>query len=134
MNIQPKLLLCIDDDPDDIALIEEAALEFDSSLRFVAKVNGKEAMMFLHRQKEQNYLPCLILLDINMPVMNGVEVLEALKNDSTFKKILIVVFTTSSGQREKLLCDGYGVEFITKPNRVSEFKKVLSHLLVRCIV
>jgi CheY-like chemotaxis protein len=134
MDNQPKLLLCIEDDQDDIALIEEAALEFDSSLRFVAKANGKEAMMFLHRQKQQEYLPCLVLLDINMPVMNGIEVLEELKNDSAFKKIPTVVFTTSSGQREKLLCDGYGVELITKPNRVSEFKKVLAHLLVRCIL
>jgi CheY-like chemotaxis protein len=134
MDNQPKLLLSIEDDQDDIALIEEAALEFDSSLRFVAKANGKEAMMFLHRQKEENNLPCLILLDINLPLMNGKEVLEALKNDSKFKEIPIVVFTTSSGQREKLLCDAFGVEMITKPNRVFEFKKVLSHLLVRCIV
>jgi CheY-like chemotaxis protein len=134
MSDQPKLLLCIDDDEDDVALIEEAALEFDASLRFVTKANGKEAMMFLHRQKEQNYLPCLILLDINMPIMNGKEVLEILKTDLEFKKIPIVVFTTSSGQREKLLCDSLGIELITKPNRVFEFKKALTHLLVRCIV
>jgi CheY-like chemotaxis protein len=133
MDNQPKLLLCIEDDQDDIALIEEAALEFDPFLRFVAKSNGKEALMFLHRQKEQGYLPCLILLDINMPIMNGIEVLETLKTDIDFKKIPIVVLTTSSGHREKLLCDGYGVELITKPNRVAEFKKVLAHLLVRCI-
>jgi CheY-like chemotaxis protein len=133
MDNQPKLLLCIEDDQDDIILIEEAALEFDNFLRFVAKANGKEALMFLHRQKQENYLPCLILLDINMPVMNGIEVLEALKADIHFKKIPIVVFTTSSGHREKLLCDSYGVELITKPNRVSEFKKTLAHLLVRCI-
>jgi CheY-like chemotaxis protein len=134
MDNRPRLLLCVDDDEDDIALTEEAALDFDSSLRFVAKPNGKEAMMFLHRQKEQNYLPCLVLLDINMPLMDGREVLEAMKNDPDLQKIPIVVFTTSSGQREKQFCESYSVEFVTKPNRVAEFKKVVAQLLVRCIV
>jgi CheY-like chemotaxis protein len=134
MDNRPRLLLCVDDDEDDIALTEEAALDFDSSLRFVAKPNGKEAMMFLHRQKEQNYLPCLVLLDINMPLMDGREVLEAMKNDPDLKKVPIVVFTTSSGQREKQFCESYSVEFVTKPNRVAEFKKVVAQLLVRCIV
>lgn len=134
MSNQPKLLLCVDDDPDDTALIEEAAFEFDPSLRFVAKTNNKEAMMFLHRQKEHNYLPCLILLDSNIPFTNGTEVLEALKKDSGFTQIPIVVFTSSSGQREKLLCDAFGVELIRKPDRLPEFKKLLAHLLARCIV
>ena len=134
MDNQPKLLLCIEDDRDDISLIEEAALDFDPSLRFVSKTNGKEAMMFLNRQKQEHYLPCLILLDINMPLMDGHEVLDALKKDEVFKEIPVIVFTTSSGQREQLLCDAYGVEMVTKPNRLAEFRKILNHLFVRCIV
>jgi len=133
MHHQPKLILSIEDDQDDIALIEETALEFDPSLRFVAKGNGKEAMMFLFRQKEENYLPCLILLDFNMPVMNGKEVLNILKTDDRFKTIPVIVFTTSSGEREHLICEAYDVQMITKPNRVKEFKKVLKDLLGQCI-
>lgn len=133
MDGQPKLLLCIEDDQDDILLMEESALEFDAFMRFVAKTNGKEAVMFLQRQKQEHYLPCLILLDINMPVMGGIEVLQAIKKDEELKQIPVIVFTTSSSQREQLLCDSYGVEMVTKPNRLSEFKRVLSHLLVRCI-
>ena len=127
------MILCVEDDEDDVALIEETANEIDSSLRLVAKPNGKEALMFLHRQKEQDYLPCLILLDFNMPVMNGKEVLDTLKADNVFKKIPIIMFTTSAGKREQLICDSYGVELITKPNRMAEFKKVLNHLFERCI-
>jgi CheY-like chemotaxis protein len=99
----------------------------------VAKGNGKEAMMFLFRQKEENYLPSLILLDFNMPVMNGKEVLNILKTDDRFKRIPVIVFTTSSGEREHLICKAYDVEMITKPNRVKEFKKVLKDLLGQCI-
>jgi CheY-like chemotaxis protein len=133
MDSQPKLLLCVEDDGDDIALIEETAIEADSSLQFVAKSNGREAMTFLYSQKEQNSLPCLILLDINMPVMSGIEMLDALKKDERLKKIPVVVLTTSPGKREKLVCDAYGIEMVTKPDRVKEFKRVLSHLLVRCL-
>lgn len=134
MDTKPKLLLCIEDDQDDIALIEEAAFEFDASLHMVAKANGREALMFLNRQKLENHLPCLILLDINLPLMDGREVLDALKKDEVFKRIPVVVFTTSTGQRDQLLCEAYGVEMVTKPNRVYDFKKVLSHLLARCIL
>jgi len=133
MDNQPKLILCVEDDEDDIALIEETANEMDASLRLVAKQNGKEALMFLHRQKEQEHLPCLILLDFNMPVMNGKEVLEVLKKDDALSKIPVIMFTTSSGNREQLICDTYGIEMVTKPARIVEFKRVLNHLLVRCI-
>ena len=133
MDNQPKLILCVEDDEDDIALIEETVNEIDSSLRIVAKPNGKEALMFLHRQKEQHYLPCLILLDFNMPVMNGKDVLDSIMKDDVFKQIHVIVFTTSSSQRERLICESYGVEIVTKPNRIAEFKRVLNHLVVRCI-
>ena len=133
MDNQPKLILCVEDDEDDIALIEETVNEIDSSLRFVAKPNGKEALKFLHRQKEQHYLPCLILLDFNMPVMNGKDVLDAIMKDDAFKKIQVILFTTSSSQREQLICESYGVEIVTKPQRIAEFKRVLNHLVLRCI-
>ena len=133
MDDQPKLILCVEDDEDDIALIEETVNEIDSSLRIVAKPNGKEALMFLHRQKEQHYLPCLILLDFNMPVMNGKDVLDSIMKDDVFKQIHVIVFTTSSSLRERLICESYGVEIVTKPNRIAEFKRVLNHLVVRCI-
>jgi len=133
MDNQPKLILCVEDDEDDIALIEETVNEIDSSLRIVAKPNGKEALMFLHRQKEQHYLPCLILLDFNMPVMNGKDVLDSIMKDDVFKQIHVIVFTTSSSLRERLICESYGVEIVTKPNRIAEFKRVLNHLVVRCI-
>src|SRR5215212_8251353 len=133
MSDQPKLLLCVEDDEDDCAWIEEAAVEIDSQLVFVSKSNGKEALRFLTRQKEQNYLPCLILLDINMPVMDGRQMLTALKKDEIFKNIPVVVFTTSASKADQLFCDHYGVEMITKPNRIPELKKSIRHLVLsRC--
>ncbi|MGZ8538752.1 MAG: hypothetical protein ACXWV9_10840 [Flavisolibacter sp.] len=79
LYVQPKLLLCVEDDEDDCVWIEEASAEIDPRLVFVAKSNGKEALMFLHRQKEQNFLPCLILLDLNMTGMDGKQTLVEIK-------------------------------------------------------
>src|SRR5689334_15385984 len=117
----PKLLLCIEDDEDDCAWIEEAAKEADHKLVFVNKKNGREALMFLNRQKEHNYLPCLILLDINMPVMDGKQTLAAIKKDLAFQHIPVVMFSTSSTAADRLFCERLGVEFISKPNQFAEF-------------
>jgi CheY-like chemotaxis protein len=129
----PKLLLCIEDDEDDCAWIEEAAREADHKLVFVNKQNGRDALMFLNRQKEHNYLPCLILLDINMPVMDGKQTLAALKKDAVFQTIPVVMFSTSSTAADRLFCEHLGVELISKPNQLSEFKRLVHDLVVtRC--
>jgi CheY-like chemotaxis protein len=129
----PKLLLCIEDDEDDRISIEEAATETDPKLVFVAKPNGREALTFLNHQKEQHQLPCLILLDINMPVMNGKETLVAIKKDPVLKDIPIIVFTTSSSKLDQLFCEQYGADMVTKPLRQYDLKRVIEQVVLsRC--
>jgi CheY-like chemotaxis protein len=133
MSTTPRLLLCIEDDEDDSLWIEEAALEVDPQLIFVNKPNGRDALYFLNRQKEQHYLPCLILLDINMPVMNGKETLAAIKRDPAFNKIPVIVFSTSFHITDVHFCEQHGVELITKPDKVKEFKRKIQHIVLsRC--
>src|SRR3982751_3548574 len=110
MSNQPKLLLCVEDDEDDCGWIEEAATGIDPRLVFVAKHNGNDALNFLHRQKELHFLPCLILLDINMPIMDGRQTLIAIRNDPSFRDIPVVVFTTSSSKADQLFCESYQAE------------------------
>ena len=133
MSESPKLLLCIEDDEDDRAFIEEAATETDPKLLFVAKSNGREAMTFLYGQKEQRQLPCLILLDINMPLMSGKETLVAIKKDPVLKNIPVLVFTTSSSKADQIFCEQYGADMVTKPVRPAELKRVIEHVVLsRC--
>ena len=133
MSKSPKLLLCIDDDADDRAYIEEAATETDPKLVFVSKANGREAMMYLNNQKEQHHLPCLILLDINMPLMGGKETLVAIKKDPALKNIPVVVFTTSSNKADEAFCEKYGADMVTKPVRPFDLKRVIEHVVLsRC--
>jgi len=134
MSQPPKLLLCIEDDEDDQAFIEEAATETDPKLVFVAKSNGREALIFLNSQKEQHQLPCLILLDINMPLMSGKETLVAIKKDPALKNIPVVVFTTSSSKADQVFCEHYGADMVTKPVRPLDLKRVIEHVVLsRCV-
>ncbi|GAC1705256.1 MAG: response regulator [Flavisolibacter sp.] len=133
MSSLPKLLLCIEDDEDDCYWIQEAAKEIDSQLVFVNKKNGSEALSFLTKQKEHHYLPCLILMDINMPVMDGRETLKNLKKDPILCEVPIIVFSTSNSVTDKLFCEKFGVELVTKPQRWEEFRKIIQHVVLsRC--
>jgi CheY-like chemotaxis protein len=126
-------LLCVEDDEDDCSWIKVAAGEIDAELAFVNKPDGREALQFLEQQKEQGALPCLIILDMNMPVMDGKQTLVVIKADAVLQKIPIIVFTTSSNPKDRLFCELYGVELVTKPDRVQDFKKIVHHLVLsRC--
>lgn len=128
-----KLLLCVEDDLDDCAWIQEAAAEVDPKLEFAHKQNGQEALQFLQELKERNTLPCLILLDINMPILDGKETLKMLKKDRELRDIPVVVFTTSANIDDRLFFQKYNVEVVTKPSGLEHFHKVIEHIVLsRC--
>lgn len=108
-----------DDDPDDQILLRQALNEnkIFNAVRFVK--NGEELIDFLYKRGEFEdvaSLPGLILLDLNMPKMDGRQALKLLKADPILKKIPIVVLTTSRADADILECYDLGVNsFISKP-------------------
>ncbi len=76
-------------------------------------------------------LPCLIVLDINMPVLNGKQFLDIISKDKKFAHIPIVVLTTSANNEDENFCRKYNVEMLTKPFKMKllfeTVKKILSH-------
>lgn len=117
-------ILMADDDPDDQILLKEALKEnnIPNSVCFVE--NGEELIDFLHKRgkfEEVELLPGLILLDLNMPKMDGRQALKLLKADPVLKKIPIVVLTTSRADSDILECYDLGVNsFISKPVNFAE--------------
>lgn len=130
----PVHILIADDDPDDCMLTREAFAECKVSnpLHFVH--NGEELLNYLkHRppytDDKQHPLPGLILLDLNMPLMDGREALQAIKADKHLRSIPIVILTTSSAEED--IANSYqfgGVSFITKPVSFSGLLKVIKAL------
>jgi CheY-like chemotaxis protein len=133
MYEQQKVILCVEDDEDDSLWIEEAISEIDPSIDVFVRNNGNEALKFLKACVAFGTLPCLILLDVNMPGMNGKETIAEIKRDLQFKDISVVVFTTSNSKKEELYFEKFGAEFLTKPKSYEDFKRKINQVvLARC--
>jgi CheY-like chemotaxis protein len=126
-----RIVLCVDDDPDDRELIRNAIFKVDSSYTVAHATNGKEAIQYLVRATE-NELPCLIILDINMPVMDGKQTLVEIKKHKKLRDLPIVVFTTSSHPADLNFCRQYGVELVTKPANYNQITREAEKLLMHC--
>ena len=91
-NYKPVLL--VEDDDVDAMTVKRAFKDLNISNPLVHSVNGEEALKYLHEQNHDK--PCVILLDLNMPKMNGTEFLKVIKADEEMKRIPVVVLTTST--------------------------------------
>ena len=128
---QPLDILLVEDDEGDVLLTKKAlgSAELAKSMR-VAK-DGVEAMAILRKDGEyaDSTRPDLILLDLNMPRMDGRETLAQIKQDEQLRTIPVVVFTTSDSDRDVLT--SYELQascFITKPADLEEFTRVVQAL------
>jgi len=131
---QPITILMAEDDPDDRFLAQDAWTEarLANDLRFVT--NGVELLDYLHRRGDyedpkSSPRPGLILLDLNMPRMNGVEALKAMKEDPKLRRIPVVVLTTSKAHEDIIRSYDLGVSgFITKPVNFEGLVDIMSVL------
>lgn len=124
-------ILWADDDYDDLQMMREILAKKKMDFDIVEVHNGKEALDYLNKTKASE-LPCLIILDINMPVMDGKETLSILKNTTEYKDIPVVVFTTSASDLDKMFCKKFDTEMITKPPTFSTLNASLDRLLKFC--
>ena len=124
-------ILLIEDSPSDVLLAREA-LEFaDVAASLHVAADGVEAMAFLHRigAYRDAPRPSLILLDLNLPRMDGREVLSEIKGDESLKRIPVVVLTTSKSDAD--IQRAYGLHancYLVKPVDFSHFHRVMKGL------
>ncbi|MHC4074746.1 MAG: response regulator [Planctomycetota bacterium] len=93
-----KPILLVEDDSVDVMTIRRAMRDLEITSELVPTGDGEEALAYL--KNEDNAKPCVILLDLNMPKMNGTEFLRTVKADNMLKKIPVVVLTTSNSERD----------------------------------
>ena len=118
-----KPILIAEDDSDDRYLINRAFRDvmLPGQLKFVD--SGKELFKYLDLVLTDSQLPGLIVLDLNMPMMDGIETLVALKASSRYKHIPVVIFTTSINPLEEQRSRALGAtDFIIKPSSYDEVK------------
>ena len=125
-------ILIAEDDADDRYLLEAAFKEngFNDTLYFVE--NGIKALEFLEGLQEKDSgkdWPSLILLDLNMPKKDGREVLKEIKQSTIFKKIPVIVFSTTNNEMEMRRCYEMGANsYITKPSSFEGLIKTVAAL------
>jgi len=134
MKIYKELIILIAEDDDGHAeLIREGLVESGIKNEIIRFANGEETWQFVSgegdkhvRDMSKNYL---LLLDINMPVMDGVEVLRKMKSDKALKEIPVIMLTTTDDPREVETCYQIGCSvYITKPVDFVKFTETLKRL------
>ena len=122
---QPKnLIFIVDDDPDDRQIILDAFLEHTNMLDYVFLEDGKELLDTLKSSVAADY-PSLIILDLNMPGMLGLQVLKEIRSNSRYSHIPIIVMTTSELNTDRKHSYELGANcFLTKPKLYTELIKL----------
>lgn len=127
-----KLILLADDDAEDLELLQEALLQEEPALQIQMAANGREVLEFLKTTGDSN-LPSLIVLDYNMPDMNGAEVLANLYSESRFQTIPKVVWSTSNHSQYINECMKHGAStYLVKPSSSKELQQQARDLLALC--
>jgi len=125
---EPIEILLVEDNPGDVRLTREALADSKVYSRLHVASDGLEAMAFLRRQPpyQDAVRPDLILLDLNLPKVSGLEVLKNIKTDPVLKVVPVVVLTSSQAERD--IATSYHLQanaFVSKPVDLDQFMKVV---------
>jgi two-component system, chemotaxis family, response regulator Rcp1 len=127
----PIDVLLVEDSPGDVRLTQEALADANRAIRLHVAFDGIEAMSFLRREGKNAAAPRpkLILLDLNLPRMDGREVLSQIKADAALKTIPTIILTTSEAERDVL--QSYQLQancFLSKPVQLDEFESLVKSI------
>ncbi|RYY64627.1 MAG: response regulator [Chitinophagaceae bacterium] len=125
-------ILYMDDDQDDLQLLREALGRVDAQFNLLHASDGLAGLELLRRLGAQGELPCLVVLDINMPRMDGRRAFQALRQDPALAHLPVVIFSTSSSELDKLFFRGKNVEYITKPIHFDSLVAIAERMLEHC--
>jgi len=123
-----KSILLVDDDSDDQLLFQEALEEVDGLVRCITATNGSNALEIL---TASSIFPDLIIMDVNMPIMNGMECLKAIKSSEEFRAINVIMYSTScSRDCQKECFDNGASAYLEKPSDFNLLRSRIKAILI----
>lgn len=122
--MKSRYVIFADDDADDLELITGFFKQFNRNINVLEFKDGKEVLKFLDDFAINASTPLLIVLDINMPRLNGKETLAAIRNHPEYQHIPILIYTTSSSKTDEEFCKKFNASWVNKPTDIEGVKKV----------
>lgn len=122
--MKSRYIIFADDDADDLELITGFFKQYNQSINVLEFKNGKEVLKFLDDFVNNTSKPLLIVLDINMPRLNGKETLAAIRKHPEYNNIPVLVYTTSSNKADADYCKKYNASWVNKPNNMEGVKQI----------
>jgi CheY-like chemotaxis protein len=127
--VKPLTVLVVDDDPGDVLMIREALEASPRRHRIEVAQDGEQAMGVLRHGVEQGSLPDVILLDLNMPRLSGMQLLKMIKGDERWRRIPVVVLTTSRAPKDiRASYDLHANAYVTKPLSLQDFTDIVRQI------
>lgn len=135
MQRELKTILYIDDDQDDLLIFEESVSSlFPDILLYKAQSSEAGIQILDQLEMEKKPYPSLIMIDMNMPKMNGRDTLKHIRNNRKWRDIPVAIFTTSANKEDIEFCRNLGSACITKPMSYADFsvtlQKLFSHIII----
>ncbi|CAM2065028.1 Response regulator [Sulfidibacter corallicola] len=126
MESQPDVsgptILLVEDSPEDLRILRRALKRAGMDFPILHFEQGEDALRFLQRQSPAEDRPSLIMLDVNLPGIDGLEILRLLKADDRLQQIPVIMLTTTVDEHEVLECYRLGANsFIRKPLEFDQF-------------
>ena len=133
MTTQPKYyVFYADDDPDDLQLVQESFAQYAKNVELITARDGTTALNYFHKLQAGDPMPCLIILDINMPGVDGKKLLVKLRLMEKLADVPVVLFTTSTQPIDHLFAKKYNAGFVTKPLNVKQMEAIIDQFIDHC--
>ncbi|HYF33149.1 MAG TPA: response regulator [Chitinophagaceae bacterium] len=131
LSLRPTIL-AVDDDLEDLELIEETISDLEPTANFKKLTDGSQVLPFLD-QYADGELPCLIILDYNMPGMNGAQVVSQLCAIPRYEPIPKIILSTSNANSHIRECmDNGALKYFVKPNNIKDMNRLAEEMLSYC--
>jgi CheY-like chemotaxis protein len=132
-SLPPKsLVLYADDDPEDIELVSDAFLSYAQNVELLTFPDGIELLNFIETIDPFHASPCLFILDINMPRLDGKETLRRLRRLESFAEVPAVLFSTSSLPADASFAKSFNAGFVTKPLHTNQVHMIIDEIIEHC--
>ena len=131
MKIQHTIVL-IDDDRDDLLLLHEVIKSLNGEYAVIEAENGEVGLLLINKLEQAGEAPCLIVLDLNMPRMDGKETFVELRKNHHLRNTPILIFSTSSHTKDREFFEDKQSAYLVKPVRFHELLHAAQRMINLC--